>query len=583
MTTTVPPLPSDEDLRRLVHFSAGDGRIWLAGHRMLLLHATTLAAVRRELMQTVGPTHARRVLMRAGYASGQKDAILARQIRPNSPLFEAFAIGPQLHMLEGAVQVTPEKFELDFEANHYFGYYRWDHSWEVEAHKRDFGEQSEPVCWMLLGYASGYTSEFFGRSALYKEVMCEGCGASHCMIEGRFVEEWPDGDILAKDYDADSVIVKIEGLQQELEALRSQLDASDEHGPLIGRSRAFSAALDHLRRAAPTKVSVLLTGETGVGKERFARALHAMSPRADKPFIAVNCAALPGELIESELFGVEKGAFTGADTARPGRFERADGGTILLDEIGDLPMPAQAKLLRVLQTGEIERLGGTSARKVEVRVIAATNVDLVQAVATGRFRRDLLYRLDVYPIPIPSLRERVDDIETLALHLLERFSARHGKTIRSFTDRALDAMRCYAWPGNIRELENVVERGVILTSPGKAIEADSLFANVPATTAFTVNAAGQLEASRDYGNLASIYDQLLAQDCGLEQMEAYLIEEAVRRADGNLAAAARALGITRPQLSYRLKILQQRSEFLTKDATAEFPATAPVLKQRPMN
>jgi len=303
----VPPLPNDADLRRLVQFSAGDGRIWLAGQRMLLLHAASLASLRRELLSTIGREQTRRLLMRAGYAAGQRDADLARQMRPESSLFAAFAVGPQLHMLEGAVQVTPERFEYDAHAPHYLGIYRWNHSWEVETHVRDFGPQDEPVCWMLLGYASGYTSGFFGRPVLYKELACQACGGDHCLIEGRLAEEWPDAEVLARDYDPDSMLVRIDELHSKVEVLRTQLQTTDDTGSLIGQSSAFRAADELLRKAAATQVTVLLTGETGVGKERFARALHANSLRADKPFIAINCAALPGELLESELFGAEKG------------------------------------------------------------------------------------------------------------------------------------------------------------------------------------------------------------------------------------------------------------------------------------
>jgi transcriptional regulator with GAF, ATPase, and Fis domain len=303
----------------------------------------------------------------------------------------------------------------------------------------------------------------------------------------------------------------------------------------------------------------LLTGETGVGKERFARALHAMSPRAGKPFVAVNCAALPAELIESELFGAEKGAFTGAGAARPGRFERADGGTLMLDELGELPLTAQAKLLRVLQQGEIERLGGTQTRKVDVRVVAATNVDLQAAVANGRFRSDLMYRLNVYPIRIPPLRERTDDIEPLAAHLLARFCALHGKSVPGFTDRALDAMRCYPWPGNVRELENLIERGVILASPGEPVDVHELFPTLPGQPPVTVNAAGELVRSAPSGSPA-MYDEMLARGLSLDGLEDALIQEAVDRAGGNLAAAARALGLTRPQLSYRLQRVRERAK-----------------------
>jgi DNA-binding NtrC family response regulator len=554
----LPPLPPDTDLRRLIHFSAGDGRIWLAGQRMLLVHAAALGSLRRELMSTIGRDGTRRVLLRAGFAAGEGDASLARQVRGHAPLFEMFAVGPQLHMLEGAVQVTPEQFEADPQRRHYYGVYRWDHSWEAATHVRDFGSQSEPVCWMLLGYASGYTSAFFGWPIFYKEVACEACGAPHCRIEGRPQHAWSDGDALAADYTADSLIVRLEDLQQQVETLRSTLETADELGPLVGRSKVFHAAVDLLRKAAATQVTVLLTGETGVGKERFARALHAMSARAAKPFVAVNCAALPSELIESELFGVERGAFTGASASRAGRFERADGGTLLLDEIGDLPPLAQAKLLRVLQTGEVERLGGTALRKVDVRVVAATHVDLAAAAESGRFRRDLFYRLNVYPIRIPPLRERPEDVVPLAEHLLQRFQALHGKRVVGFTDRALDALRRYPWPGNVRELENLVERGVILANASQSIDVEQLFPMLEAAAPVVVNANGRLErdVTRD---ATSLFDEVQRRGLCLDALEDALIQEAVARSGGNLAAAARSLGLTRPQLSYRLSRQRERT------------------------
>ncbi len=553
----LPPLPSDADLRRLIHFSAGDGRIWLAGHRMVLLHLGALANLRKELVQTIGLEQARRVLKRAGYESGVRDATLARQVRPNATAFEQFAVGPQLHMLEGAVQVTPELCEFDLAAGKHHGIFRWDHSWEVESHLRDFGPQAEPVCWMLIGYASGFTTGFFGKQFLYRELQCAGCGHDHCRIEGRPLEDWPDGEQLMEDYRADSMLVRIEDLQADLESLRVSLQPSDDLGELIGRSKAFEKAIGLLRKAAGTQVTVLLTGETGVGKERFARTLHAMSPRAGKPFVAINCAALPHELIESELFGAEKGAYTGAGAARPGRFERADGGTLFLDELGELPPAAQAKLLRVLQTGEVERLGGTQTRKVDVRVVAATNVDLEAAVAAGRFRRDLMYRLNVYPIAIPSLRERVEDIEPLANHMLRHFMALHNKRVAGITDRALDAMRSYAWPGNVRELENLIERGLIIAQAGQMVDVEDLFAVAPAVPNVTLSDSGELRpvGAADIGTL---YDELQKRGISLDALEDGLLQQAVDRAGGNLSAAARALGITRPQLSYRLQRMKER-------------------------
>nr|BAA87867.1 positive regulator of phenol-degradative genes [Comamonas testosteroni] len=562
MPHTPPALPSDADLRSQVRFSTEDGLIWLSGQRMLLLHLASLHALRREMMNTMGPDHTRRLLLRAGYAAGERDALLARQIRPTASLFEMFAVGPQLHRLEGAVRATPEIFEADEQAGHFQCVVRWEHSWEAEIHLREWGPQDQPSCWMLLGYASGYSSAFFRRPVFFKEMQCSTCGHAHCLIEGRFQHEWPDGEQIARDYDPDSMLVRLDELQSQVEALRTGLAPCDSQGPLLGHSRAFQAALELLSKAAPTQVTVLLTGETGVGKERFARALHAMSPRADKPFVAVNCAALPADLIESELFGAEKGAFTGATATRIGRFERAHGGTLMLDELGELPLAAQAKLLRVLQSGEVERLGGHRSTQVDVRVIAATNVDLEKAVEQGRFRRDLLYRLNVYPIRIPALRERVDDIELLAMHLLQKYSALHGKPAPGFSDRALTALRGHSWPGNVRELENLVERGLILTPAGEPIDVACLFPQWSDNGQSTIDDQGHLaQACGADGDLhtAGVYDSMQHQGLSLDALEDGLLQEAVRRASGNLAAAARALGMTRPQLSYRLSRIRERT------------------------
>ena len=555
---TLPALPSDADLRRQIQFSAADGRIWLAGQRMVLMHAASLGILRRELMHTLGPTAARRLLLRVGYASGERDAALARQLRPGADAFAMFSVGPQLHMLQGAVQVAPRRLELDMASGHFHGIFDWQHSWEVETHVRDFGAQHNAVCWTLLGYASGYTSAFMGRTVLYKEVACAACGHAQCRIEGRPLHDWPDADALASDYAPDvlrtgSVPAVAWPPQVPLEDRpEPPLDAL---GPLMGRSPAFLKATGLLRKAAATQVTVLLSGETGVGKERFARALHALSPRATKPFVAVNCAALPGNLVESELFGTEKGAYTGADTARAGRFERAHGGTLFLDELGELPLPAQAKLLRVLQDGQVERLGGTQPRQVDVRLVAATHVDLLDAVRAGRFRQDLYYRLNVYPIRIPPLRERLDDIEAFAQHLLQRFATQHDKHISGFTDHALLALRGYDWPGNVRELENLIERGVILADPGQPVDTPHLFPEhqpATATPTHSLQPSGRLAACPPAVCNEELLQHLLQRPLDLQALEAQLIEAAVARHHGNLAAAARQLGLTRPQLSYRL-------------------------------
>jgi DNA-binding NtrC family response regulator len=546
--------PHNDDLRRLVRFSAEDGTIWLAENRMLLLHAASLAGLRKELIASVGPNSARRILTRMGYASGARDAQLARKIRGDQNPIDAFVVGPQLHMLEGSVQVTPVRIDMDIASGRFHGEFIWENSWEAEAHMRDQGPAAEPVCWMLLGYASGYTSAFMGRFVLFKEVQCAACGHAECRIVGRPVEEWPDADQYTPYYEADSIVSHLLELREQVEVLRSTLDEKYQVENLIGVSPGFRRAYDLVLRAANTQVTVLLTGETGVGKERFARALHQMSKRREAAFVAVNCAALPHDLVESELFGVEKGAFTGANASRAGKFERADGGTLFLDEVGELPLAAQAKLLRVLQEGEIERLGDERTRKVNVRIVAATNIDLAAATKLGKFRADLYYRLNVYPVHVPPLRERPQDIPKLAEAMLARFGALHDKRLEGFSDKAMQALKTYQWPGNVRELENLIERGVILTGPDGRIEVEQLFPTLDGAQDGSDRIAedGALERPLPKEQLR-LCDSIFASRLSLDELECMILREAVSRAGGNLSGAARLLGITRPQLSYRLK------------------------------
>lgn len=569
-SAAAPPFPSDRDLRKLLRFSRADGRIWLAGQRMLMMHVNTLQAMRKEIIQSLGCEEARKLLMRAGYASGEQDGLLARQVRSStSNLFEAFSVGPQLHMLEGAVQVQPRVFEYvahrDPLRSHFLGIFDWHNSWEAEAHQQEYGTQHEVACWMLLGYASGYSSAFFQQPVLFKETQCTACGHGHCHIEGRFIHEWPDPQALQQDYGPAPTFV-VSHLSRDRAASRlANRKSACGRIVLIGQSPAFEHALHLLEQAAPTQVTVLLTGETGVGKEQFAQALHAMSERASKPFVAINCAALPAELIESELFGVEKGAYTGAQQSRAGRFERADGGTLFLDELGELPLTAQAKLLRVLQFGEVEKLGGTATRKVDVRIVAATNMDLRQAVEAGTFRRDLLYRLNIYPVHIPPLRERREDIPLLAQHLLDHYMNQHGKSVMGFTARALSALRNHDWQGNVRELGNLIERGVILTAQDQPIDVCTMFPQLAAPLSEGLAASGVLESAHDpviqftpqqpqmTGNgISGLYQLMQQNGLGIQELEALLLQEALTHASGNMAAAARALKLTRPQLSYRL-------------------------------
>lgn len=261
-------------------------------------------------------------------------------------------------------------------------------------------------------------------------------------------------------------------LEQEKLYLQEEIKTEHNFEEIVGRSRALKAMLKAIETVAPTDASVLILGETGTGKELVARAIHNLSPRKDKTLVKVNCAALPSGLIENELFGHEKGAFTGALTKKVGRFELANGGTIFLDEIGDLPLDLQAKLLRVLQEGEFERVGGSGTIKVNVRVIAATNRDLEAAIKEGKFREDLFYRLNVFPIQLPPLRERKEDIPLLVRYFVRKHSAKLGKKLESITENTMQILLSYPWPGNVRELENVIERSVI-TSQGDRLDLDN--------------------------------------------------------------------------------------------------------------
>ncbi|MEO6119188.1 MAG: sigma-54 dependent transcriptional regulator [Terriglobales bacterium] len=303
---------------------------------------------------------------------------------------------------------------------------------------------------------------------------------------------------------------------------------------IIGDDLAMRTVAREMQRIAPTDSAVLLLGESGTGKELFARAIHQLSPRAAKPLVSINCAAIPDSLIENELFGHERGAFTGADSRRPGKFELAHGGTIFLDEIGEVPLEAQAKLLRVLEEKTVERLGGTSPIKTDVRIIAATNKDLEQAMQAKQFRSDLFYRLNVFPIRIPALRERGEDVLTLAQHFLERFRKERNRPGLTLGADAIAALKNHSWPGNVRELQNVMERACILND-GELRAADlGLAANVRATV---TGAAVKPSTSLD-GSLAEVSAR------AVESVERAKIEATLRECKWIKAEAAERLGIS---------------------------------------
>lgn len=532
------------DLSARVRFNPADGQVWLDNQRMLLIHLSSMASLRKELVDSLGVEAARGLLNRMGYNSGARDAEIARRIRPDQGWLDAFLVGPQLHALEGIVSVEPVRLEADVAAGHFYGEFIWRNSAEVDCHLAVFGLAADPVCWMQIGYASGYTSGFMGRPILYREVECRGAGHPQCRIVGRPAEEWDDA--------ADNRLYPHVGEQRP-----GTVDEIAAGKRAVGTSSGYVSAVHLVERVAPTVATVLFLGETGVGKEVFARMLHEASPRRDKPFVAVNCAAIPETLIEAELFGVERGAYTGAVASRPGRFERAHGGTLFLDEVGTLSPTAQGKLLRTLQEGEIERVGSTATRRIDVRIVAATNVPLHEAVRDGQFRGDLYFRLNVFPIQLPPLRERRDDIPLLMHHFLRRFCSRYGRSATGFTERAVTRLMSYDFPGNIRELENMIERAVILADDGSPIDLAHVFTPLcgPDASSYGLTPNGHLTLAETTQPLESrtqtLVHELLHKPFSITRLEMGIVAAAVEQAGGNLTLAAKRLGLTRAQLAYR--------------------------------
>ncbi len=358
---------------------------------------------------------------------------------------------------------------------------------------------------------------------------------------GSAVEALKQGafDYLTKPFDPDEVQQVVEKAVRTSELQQSEASLEPDEDPqklLLGESRALREVKRMIERVAPTTATVLITGETGTGKDLVAQSLHLQSDRREQPFVKINCAAIPESLLESELFGHEKGAFTGATRRKPGRFELADGGTLFLDEIGEMPRSAQPKLLRAIQDGRFYRVGGTHTIDVDVRLAAATNRDLEQDVRDGRFREDLFYRLKVVPIHMPALRERREDIAPLAQFFVERFARKLSRNVAGVDPAALAALHAHAWPGNIRELENVIERAVLL-SDGSTITVSDLPEGVEPERA---GPASLREQVRD----------------ATRQLERRAIVEALDATHGNVTHAAEHLGLSRRGLQLKMRELE---------------------------
>jgi Nif-specific regulatory protein len=344
----------------------------------------------------------------------------------------------------------------------------------------------------------------------------------------------------------------IDQLEQYTGYLNQEIHGAFDFGNIIGDSPALREVLDKVEQVAPTDSTVLLWGETGTGKELVAHAIHINSLREDKPFVRVNCAALAAGVLESELFGHEKGAFTGALSTRAGRFELADSGTLFLDEVGDLPMEVQIKLLRALQEREFERVGGAETIKVDVRVISATNRNLEEMIEKGEFREDLYYRLNVFPVNLPPLRDRLADLPALVEHFIAKFSRKTGaRTIHGCTDQALEKLRNYGWPGNVRELENIIERAMIVCRNDELDANDLSFGRRAATSTGPMSTLGTPASGVPADVAAADSSKPLAER--LLDEEKREIIAAVEKSNSNIAGAARLLGINRSTLYYRMR------------------------------
>jgi two-component system, NtrC family, response regulator HydG len=463
----------DLNIAELVEFNSEDGLVRFAGERALIIDATAKGNLRKELVNHFGLSTARAILTRFGFVQGWRMAEAMQDLfQWESEEDWRHACG-RIHMLGGMYRLGPGvPGSLTKEGLTLVG------SFEAEQHIAHLGLSDTSVCWTICGLTSGYLSRAMGQEIYVLEERCIGRGDAACHLLARTLEEWGDAraDDLRfyrvenlKEWLEPSLHRITENLKEAERKLRARKRALSRVAPevedpigMVAKSPAMRRVVDLARRIAKVDSTLLITGESGTGKELIAHLVHDASARAAGPFIAVNCGAITESLLESELFGHVRGAFTGAAQDRVGLFEAANGGTLLLDEIGEVSPGMQVKLLRVLQEREIRRVGENRSRPVNVRVMAATNRELAADIEAGRFRKDLFYRLNVVQLHVPPLRGRREDILPLARVLLAEAAARLKRPVTGFTPRAADQLLRYDWPGNVRELENAMERAVAL-------------------------------------------------------------------------------------------------------------------------
>jgi transcriptional regulator with PAS, ATPase and Fis domain len=527
------------DPRELLEFDVDHGVFRCAGERALILNAGALGLLRKELIETMGMRVARRLLTRFGYAHGWRSAEALKALGGWGSEEELSMAGARLHAMQGLLV-----FRLAREMGHTEPGAVWHFSYEAEEHLAQMGQSDVPVCWTLCGFASGFLSCAHGREFFSVEQECIARGDSLCRVSTRPLEKWgPELEEHLPYFRGEKLDESLERMTRALKRTETRLRARtralaqmgaevDEVSGLVARSEPMRRVLELARRVARVDSTVLLTGRSGSGKERVARLIHDSSPRAHGPFVALNCGAVTESLLESELFGHARGAFTGAVQDRPGLFEAAHGGTLFLDEVGEVPPGMQVKLLRALQEREVRRVGENRSRPVDVRVLAATHRDLAGDVAAGRFREDLYFRLKVVELKLPSLQERREDLLPLARVLLDEAARRLKRPMEGLSPEASAALMRYGWPGNVRELQNALERAVALAT-GPRIELEDLPEELRArpTRATPARATQRLE------------------DVEREHILAVLDAHG-----GNQTLAARALGIGTTTLYRKLKL-----------------------------
>jgi len=542
----------DLHLAEVLDFRPDQGIIRLHEQRVVILSAAAMGLLRKELIDTLGLETARRVAIRFGFADGYHDAVNLRERSNWTDLVEGIRAGAVLQTLEGIVRVDVRKIEHDPATGRFEEEVVWHDSYVAEQHVHHFGKSSAPVCWSLVGYASGFVGACLGREIYFREMSCVGQGDKQCVAIGRDAESWgAELDLIRADFQAATVGHEVERLhevvskrvkelarrerllerrERELNLLRERINRHAASKNFIAGSQAMQDVLELAARVAPLDTTVLVYGESGTGKEFIVRLIHDQSPRAAAPFVSINCAALTETLLESELFGHVRGAFTGAVRDKAGLFEVAGSGTIFLDEIGEIAPTVQAKLLRALQEREIRRVGAERSINVNARVVAATNRDLRGAVDAGTFREDLYFRLGAFIITVPPLRDRREDIPPLVHNFLVRAASRMRKDVSSVSADAMTALMNYRWPGNVRELEHAVERAVILANNPNIRVRDL----PPEITQKPRARAG---------------DDTL----DLQEQERVMIERALERFGGNRRQAAEALKISTVTLWRKMK------------------------------